>query len=153
MGENKFSFQREKCSDVFDEALPLLHLHWKEVAHFKDIPLKPAFAFYAVLEDAGELRTFTARDSSDNALVGYAVFHVKKSPHYSDSLHAGQDVLFIHPERRGFGRQFIAWCDAQLQAEGVNVVYHHVKQAHNFGPLLERLGYNLVDLIYARKLN
>jgi hypothetical protein len=51
------------------------------------------------------------------------------------------------------GGRFIKWCDEQLRAEGVAVVYHHIKAAHNFGPMLERFGYELVDLIYSRRLN
>jgi hypothetical protein len=100
----------------------------------------------------GTLRTFTARDA-DGVLTGYCVFFVRHNIHYASSLQASQDVIYIDPERRGFGAEFILWCDQQLKEEGVQAVYHHVKQAHNFGPLLERFGYECVDLIYARRLD
>jgi len=146
-------FQREPAiTPLFDEMLPLLTLHWKEIAHFQDIPLEPDFETYARLDEMGMLRTFTARDEAGK-LVGYAVFFVKANLHYKSSIQAVQDVIFIDPTVRGFGANFIIWCDDQLRLEKIDAVYHHVKAAHNFGPMLERLGYTLVDLIYTKRLN
>jgi GNAT superfamily N-acetyltransferase len=144
-------FQRERAHEIFQEVMPLLELHYKEIAHFKDIKLNPDFESYEKLERLGSLRTYTARDQQSR-LVGYAVFFIRHNIHYKESLQAVQDIIFVHPEQRGFGRRFIEWCDAELAKEKVEAVYHHVKAAHNFGPMLERLGYQLVDLIYARRL-
>lgn len=147
------TFVREKASDVFDEALPLLRAHWEEIAHYKDIPLDPDREQYRLFDEAGMLRTYTARTDKWE-LVGYAVFFVRPNAHYKSSLQAVQDIIFISKDHRGgTGAKFILWCDEQLRAEGVQVVYHHVKAAHNFGPLLERFGYKLVDLIYARRFD
>ena len=145
-------FQREKAQDVFKEMIPLLEKHWEEIAHYKDIPLDPDFNIYFNMEDLDMLRVFTARDD-ENTLIGYAVFFIKANAHYRSSLQALQDVLFIKPDCRGTGLKFIVWCDNQLQKEKIQVVYHHVKQSHNFGSALERIGYKLVDLIYARRLD
>jgi GNAT superfamily N-acetyltransferase len=144
-------FQRERAQAIFEEIAPLLKKHWEEIAHYKDIPLEPDFDLYKRIEDTGGLRAFTARDEA-GAVVGYAVFFLKTNPHYKSSLQAVQDVIFIDKERRGFGRHFIAWCDEQLKADGAEAVYHHVKSAHNWGSVLEKMGYQLVDLIYARRL-
>ena len=146
------SFKQEKAQECFDEALPLLKEHWEEIAHFKDIPLEPDYEFYAAAENAGILRTYTARNE-EGILVGYAVYVVRNNIHYKSSIQALQDILFISKSYRGMGGRFILWCDEQLKADGVQAVYHHVKTAHNFGRLLERLGYNLVDLIYCRRLD
>lgn len=87
-------------------------------------------------------------------LVGYALFFVRSNPHYKSSVQAVQDVIYLAPGvRGGTGYKFIAWCDAQLAAEGVQAVYQHVKAAHDFGRLLERQGYELVDFIYAKRLD
>ena len=68
---------------------------------------------------------------------------------------ASQDVLFLAPEHRKgrLGMKLIDYADSMLRREGVQVVAQHVKAAHNFGPLLERLGYELQDLIYTRRLD
>jgi hypothetical protein len=65
-------------------------------------------------------------------------------------------VLFIDPTHRrglGIGRALLAHCDAELTKEGVQVVYHRCKAAHDFGNLLEALGYELVDRTFARRLD
>lgn len=153
-------FARESFTGrLIDEIEPLCDLHWREVAHYPDIPLEPDWSVYAGAERAGTLRVFTVRDEralyyGKPQLVGYAVFFVRANPHYASSLQAVQDILFVLPEVRGsVGYRFLKWCDEQLRAEGVQAVYHHVKQAHNFGRLLERQGYELVDLIYAKRLD
>lgn len=143
-------FQRESAAQISEEIVPLLKLHYDEIAHFKDIPLDPDYDQYQTIENAGALRVFTARDA-EKTLIGYSVFFVRRNIHYKSSLQASQDIIFIHPKKRGFGKAFIQWCDEQLKAEGVEVAYQHVKSKHNFGPLLETLGYELMDLIYARR--
>lgn len=146
-------FKREIASEsLFEELRPLLFAHWREIAHYQDIELKPDWSTYLKVEEMGCLRVFTARDDQEK-LIGYAVFMVRPNLHYSDSIQACQDILYVDKERRGFGAKFIAWCDRALQAEGVQAVYHHVKREHNFGSLLERMGYQLVDLIYSKRLD
>jgi GNAT superfamily N-acetyltransferase len=147
------TFGRENLADVWDEATPLLEAHYHEIAHFQDIPLCPDRGRYEEMERRGALRVFTLRHS--NELVGYAVYLVSAALHYSTSLQAFQDVVYLKPEYRGkmAGAHLIARADQCLKQEGVQVVYQHVKVAHDFAPLLLRLGYELVDQIYARRLN
>lgn len=145
-------YQREKAHDVIAEIKPLIEKHYLEIAHFQDIPLVPDYQAYMNAEDNGALRVFTVR-SEDGLMIGYAIFFVRLNIHYSTSLQASQDILFVDPDHRGTGAKFILWCDQQLKDEGVQAVYHHVKEAHNFGPMLERMGYQLVDLIYTRRLD
>lgn len=176
-------FAKEPLTDaLWDEAMPLLHAHWKEVAHFQDIPLEPdrdVRGVYASSERAGILRVFTAREPlkirtslpvwqflafNENTgidrkeiggrLVGYALYFVRTNPHYASSLQAAQDVIYLDPTARGkTGYKFIAWCDEQLASEGVQVVRHHVKAAHDFGKLLQRQGYEVEDIIYVKRLD
>lgn len=145
-------FKLEKFEDVVEEVKPLITEHYREIAHYQDIELKPDYEKYQKLQDLGMLRFYTARNDA-GLLIGYGVFFVQKNMHYSDSIQAVQDILFIRKGFRGTGGRLIAFCDDSLRAEKVQVVYHHVKQAHNFGPLLERMNYQLVDLIYAKRLD
>lgn len=156
-------FEREILSMKFltEEMWPLLERHYKEVSAFQDIPLKPDFEKYILMEKAGTLRVFTCRDNSQTAddepghLIGYAVYFVHPNIHYSTSLQAVQDVLYMERSKRGMGagKDFIDWCDQVLRRENVQVVYHHVKCKIDFGPLLESLGYKQVEKIYARRLD
>jgi hypothetical protein len=145
------TFQLESMESVIEEIKPLIEKHWEEIAHFKDIPLDPDYDSYGAGERLGKLRIFTVRLESGE-LIGYAVFYIG-SLHYQSTKTASQDILFVLPEHRGLtGYRFIEYCDNQLRAEGTQVVYQHVKVAHDFGPLLRRIGYEAVDTLYARRL-
>ena len=141
-------FKLETIEQNIDESKSLLKEHWQEIAHYKDIPLDPDYDQYIQLEKLGVTRCFVARDNS-GAMVGYAVYFVRPNLHYKSSLQAVQDIIFIRKENRGKGGIFILWIDKQLKSEGVQVTYHHVKKAHNFGQMLEKFNYELVDYIYA----
>jgi hypothetical protein len=151
-------FRRETVAGLWKEIQPLLVDHALEIAHFDDIPLSPDKDLYFMMEQKGLARVFTVRRADGEhprgaRLIGYAIFFVRHAMHYQTSLQAQEDIIFIAKEERGFGGRFIAWCDEQLRAEGVQVVYHHVKAAHNWGKVLERQGYELVDLIFAKRLD
>lgn len=146
-------FQREIATEyLFAEMMPLLEKHFVEISANKDIPLNPDFKKYLALEAANYLRAYTAR-LADGTLVGYAVFFIMNNAHYADSLQANQDVIFIDPAHRGTGAKLIMFCDKELASEGVQVVYHHVKIEHDFGPMLVRMGYKAVDVIYSKRLD
>lgn len=158
-------FAREPFSgELLEEMLPLLERHWREVAHFPDIPLEVDAAAYHAAEANGALRIYTVRrlwvlpgepfHAQAWVLIGYAAFFVRHSPHYASSVQASQDVIYVDPSARGStGAQLIRFADDQLGTEGVQAVYHHVKVQHNWGRLLERMGYEAVDLIYAKRLD
>lgn len=150
---NAMIFKREDFTvELLEEAFPLFHKHYREISAFQDIELKPDYDRYFKLDEMDMLRFFSARNDS-NKLIGYGVYFVQHNMHYKDSKQAVQDILYIDPLERGFGTEFIAWCDEMLRAEKVQVVYHHVKKAHNFGKLLEKLGYNMVEYIFAKRLD
>lgn len=161
------SFALEPLSEkLFGEMAPLLIAHWREVSQFKDIPLAPAFASYLERQDAGNLRVFTVRTwaSGDYGgpdgphrsapyLCGYAVFFVQPNPHYTGSLQASADVLFLHPDVRArTAMRFLKWCDDQLASEGCELVYHRVKLSKDWSKILERIGYAPVDLTLVKDL-
>lgn len=149
----KTTYQAELVSDLWEEMRRLHELHYREVAHYQDIPLDPDRECYAAIEESGMLRCYTARHAG--VLVGYAVFMVRANLHYRGSLQAVQDVLYLHHEhRRGrAGITLIRFAEIRMRAEGVQVVYHHVKRSSKVGDLLGRLGYELVDEVYAKRLD
>lgn len=144
-------FGCETYEDVIEEIKPLLEEHYEEIAKHKDIPLAPDWSAYRKLEEIGMLKIFTCR--KDDNLIGYGIYFVKPHLHYSTCLVAYQDILFISKGYRGAGFRFINWCDEQLKAIGAQMTIQHVKATHNFGPMLERQGYELMDLIYTKRLD
>lgn len=152
------TYQREFLSH-FDNQLirelePLLIKHYLEISHYLDIPLKPNWNIYLEAEKLGKLHVYTAR--KDAGLIGYAAFLVDTNPHYMDSLQAMQDVIYLDPNYRGgrTGLMLIKYAENELRTCGVQVVYHHVKLKHpQLGRLLEALGYEQTDQLYARRLD
>lgn len=143
---------RERAYDVWDEIMPLLKAHWHEIAHYKDIPLEPDYSVYKELEDKGALRLYVAR--LDGRIIGYSAYFLRYHPHYKSSLQAVQDIIYVDPAHRGgVGRRLIKHCDECLRSEGVQVVYQHMKAANSFGKLLERMGYELQELTYSKRLD
>ena len=151
-------YQRESFAAVRDEVMPLLEKHWAEVAHYKDIPLDVDLDLYEEIERAGILRIYTARINSPGMaghkqLIGYLAAMVRTNGHYKRSLQATQDVLFVDPAWRGCGGELIRHAEEELRLEGVQVLYQHVKAASTAGRLMEHIGYELVDLLYAKRLD
>lgn len=149
------TFQREACSTLWDEILPLLQRHWAEITHYPDIALDVDRATYEKVEAMGFLRCYTVR-LADGTLIGYNAFMVKANLHYQQSKQAQEDVLYLHPDyrRSRIGVQLIAYADEQLRAEGVQVVYHHQKLAHPaLGAVVRRMGYEAVETIWAKRLD
>lgn len=146
-------FNRERVADAIGEVDALMRAHWDEVGFYRDLPIDPDFAKYALLERQGTLRLYTARMGI--VLVGYATYLIGTALHYRNVITAQQATLFLHPSyRRGStGLKFIAYTERMLAAEGVQVIAQHVKLARDFGALLERRGYALQDLIYTKRLD
>lgn len=149
--EAKAVYARESVTDVWAEMLDLLYQHYKEISHYQDIKLEPDLKAYLEIEEKGALRIYTVREGG--SIIGYGVYFVRTNLHYQSSLQAHQDVLYIRKDKRGFGRNFIKWCDEQLKADGVQVIYHHIKTAHDWSPLLAEMGYDFVEKIYCKRLD
>src|SRR6266540_4274531 len=150
-GTQRVTFQQERAQDCFAEVKPLLEAHWQEVAPWPDLPLDPDWDLYRTVEDAGWLLAYTVRMGAD--LAGYAVYFVRPDVHSKGGVSATQDLLFLVPDLRvRFGARFIAWCDEQLRKAGVQIVYQGVTPRHDFGPLLERLGYERFRTVWIRRL-
>lgn len=145
------TYTTEKIKDVIVELAQLTLLHYAESAPYDDIPLKVDWERYKRLEQFDILRLYTMRKSGK--LIGYCAFTVGESIEYSDSLQASLSNIFLHPDHRGGGHKFITYCDEQLKSLGVQVVYHHVKAKNDYGVLLKRLGYDIMNIEYAKRLD
>lgn len=144
-------FAREfMCPSLSDEIMPLAVEHFKEVDPFTD---KKQCTDVRNYENASDLiRIFTARINGQ--LVGYAAFIVSKHQHYTDSLQAQQDAIYLSPAaRKGpAGIAFMVWCDKALADEGVEIIYQGSSHKRDIGPVLKRLGYEPIETLYARRV-
>lgn len=136
--------------ELLDEAVPLTIDHWIEVGR-KDVRLTPQYEDYPIWYEKGLLKLFTARVAG--ALVGYAVFFLRKHQHYGDDVWAIQDLMFLKKEcREGLaGYKFVKFCDRALEEAGVSVIHVAVNKDRDYGDLLERIGYRVTEIGFSRK--
>ena len=147
------TFQRERPHELLDEARPLFEAHYKEIAHYQDIPLDINEALYRYWEEQNCLRVYTARYNGD--LVGYVAYKVGPNARYQTSLQALQDILYVEKTKRGalFGKRLLDCSYARLKDEGVQVVYQHCKANSTTGKFFELTGHELIDLVYGKRLD
>jgi GNAT superfamily N-acetyltransferase len=152
------SYTVEHLSDgLIAELMPLLRAHWREVAHYSDLELNPDWDAYRKMESLNRFVVMTAR-AEGQRLVGYLAVFIAPSLHYRPAIFAHQDVLYVEPgmRARGVGEALLRYAQDVLKHLGVTVLYQHGKARHdlNIGPFLtRRLGYELVDEIYALRLD
>lgn len=148
------TLQKEKVLDVAEEIEHLLQLHYQEVALHKDeIPLDPDWPRYVAMEERGNCHVYTAR--LDGRLIGYSVFFTHQHIHYSGTMVANNDILFVHPEYRkgsSAGIKLIKFSEEQLKAMGVIKLTWHIKFKNDWSAVLYRRGYEDEDKIVGKIL-
>lgn len=147
-----YAFSRVPIGTVVDQLQRLAEREYEEVGQ-KDLDaLNVDWARYRELDAAGKIATFIAR--RDRAIVGYAVFVVQTHIHYQDALVAANSAVYVVPEARA-GRvvlKLLRYAEIGLKAQGVKKVYYHVKREKDFGRLLEHLGYQDAERMFAKVL-
>ena len=145
-----YEFARETLSDsIISELEPLTRRNWTETGLFADVPLDMDWHRFLLSENMGILRLFTACKAGE--LVGYAAFFFTGTGHHKSFLLSQSDVLFIAPEHRGFGADFIAWCDVKLWEDGSRATAHSVRVGHDFSPVLKRQGYVKTHEVWVKR--
>lgn len=140
----------------------LFALHWEEIEieHAK-VPLAVDWSGYRSLERGGSLRAAYLRLAG--RLIGYNVFFVQPVLHHKLTTWAVNDVIYIDPaHRKGYaGAKLIRWCEKELAAQGVKVIFYSVKitgrlgskhHRGSVGDLLVKLGYAPVEAAFAKYL-
>jgi hypothetical protein len=145
----------EPFRSAIEEAIPLLKEHWEELARNKeDIPLDPDFTVYDTLERAGMLATFVVR--KEGKMIGYAVYLVRRHPHYRQHVWAVSDLFWINPSHRDgrVGLALFSAVEKGLKARGVHVMHTSHKVDHPTpGVLLKRRGHAMIEHGYSKRLN
>ena len=139
-------FDLEPLSNCYAEAIPLFKKHWQEIAYLNNLKPDPEFSKYESLEKHKILRFYTAR--KQGSLIGYAIFFVQPHLHFKKSIFAYCDIVFILPKHRGFGYDFIRWCNDNLKREGTEVILYEVNKLHDYGNLLKRQGFKHTGDMY-----
>ena len=149
-GRSFYTYARIPIGAATQELQALAEREYEEVGQ-KDLDrLNVDWTRYGELDTAGKLATFIAK--RDGVIVGYAAFIVQTHIHYQDALVAANSAVYVVPEVRA-GRvvlKLLRFAEMGLKAQGVQKIYYHVKQTKDFGRLLEHLGYQDVERMYAK---
>lgn len=139
----------EPFSSWHIEAVPLFLAHWEEVATNRDaIPLCVDTGKIITLERAGLWHAWTVR--ADGVLVGYCCVLVAPHVHYMPHSFAYVDVIYIAPEHRKGGVAVMLIRAMEAGLPQASKIIFHVKIEHDFGALLERLGYVATEKNYEK---
>lgn len=146
-------FAVETFDAAYGEASELTRLHWQEVAPYKELnALDPDLETYRNLEKLNRLCMITARHKGE--LVGYILMLLYPHPHYRQVLNAMDDLHFIRADfRNGFTfLRMLAFMEAEMKARGARIVALRTKQAKDHGALFERIGYQVQDVVYTKRI-
>lgn len=146
-------FALECLANVKEDMKPLLKEHWELVALNKGkIKLNPDWEEYALLDQAGILRIFTARD--EGKLVGYFVLSVSRSMHYKDHIFAVCDVIFVKPDSRAgkTGYNLVKYAEEWCKESGVSLLNINTKVHIPFDTLMIGMEYENIERIYSKYL-
>ena len=148
-----FSVQVENLTESMPEMMPLLPLHYEELALDKDkVPLSPQWHVYEQRDANGEIIFVTVRDKGE--LIGYFVGFIAPGLHYSTCLTCIMDIFYVHPEHRGGNAGFLLFefVEKELKRRNVQRVFVGSKVHLDASWLFERLGYNRVEIYYSKWL-
>jgi len=139
------TFQEETLSQsLIEEGEDILKLHSEELSEFS-FKLNPDWKVYQQLEDMNTLHIVTARD--DDKLIGYYVSIIYTHQHYMGTVVAENDLHYLLPEyRKGWlGYKFLKQVIQFLKERNVDVITHSMTVRHSYLPIVERLGFRLVE--------
>ena len=147
MVRKPLKFDVAKVEQVIPNVQNLALNHHEEVKDF-NISLDMDWNTYIEWEKSDSLKAFTAYHGE--TLVGYSSFFLFTNHHYQNRLEATQDAIYIVPEFRGNGFEFIGFIDEYLKSIGVKSVHQHVKVNHDWSSTLDKLGYKFTERTYTK---
>jgi GNAT superfamily N-acetyltransferase len=139
----------ECLANVKEDIKPLLEKHWLETEPNQEtILLNPDWEQYALLDLAGVLHIFTARN--EGSLVGYLVMMISKSIHHKDHLFGSTDVIYVKPEYRKThtGADLIKFAESHCKENSVSLMTLNMKVEFPFDQLMTTMGFNLLERVY-----
>lgn len=124
--------------------------HHEEVSLVKDVlELDVDVEYYHMLEKMKRVLCFVAKEGDE--VVGYAIFFTSPSHHrFKSKSLVSNDVLYLATaHRKGMaGVRFIRQLNDVLKNR-FDIIAWHVKDSHDFSPILKRQGFIKQDTYYS----
>lgn len=136
------TIQREKFSEWFDEAKPLLDQHWQELCIDTDkMILDPNMDAYLKLEETNQLMLMVLR--LNMVIIGYYIGFILPGMHYKQIKCNMEDIFWIHPSKRTgtYALRLFEAVEAENNKLGVNFWKCTTKINTKAPGFLEKLGF------------
>ena len=145
----KFEVQHDAVP-LFKKLDKILREHQHEVSTFDGESLVPDWTTYRAINDAGQVCVVTAHND-DGDIVGYTITVVARHLHYPFMI-GTNDILYMMPEYRGHAFKLLRFTERELKRRGVKYFSLSIKPHVDFREFVEKLGYNLFEYQYIRRL-
>ena len=152
-GSARLTLRAVGAVDGYHEVEPLLHRHYDEIAKFKDLAVvNPDLDRYAKIDAEGRFIGLIAEN--EGQIVGYSANFIAQNLHYSDLRYCQNDVLYVVPEHRDsrMGLSLIRQTVKCAKEKGAQLMLWHAKDKTTLDILLPRLGYEIMDIIWAKRI-
>lgn len=132
-------------------AEPLMRANWAETGF--DFDFAPDVDAYQRMHDAGLAFAIAALDGED--LIGYCTVVVAPHPHNQRVVVAGNDALFVVPERRGgpVALRIIQAAEAEAARRGAVRFAWHTRAGTPLALVLQRRGYRPADVVVVKEIS
>lgn len=153
MDGSRFGIRSVGALEGYREVEPLLHQHYEEIAKFKDLSVvKPDLERYGAIDAQGRFIGLLAEHEGE--VVGYSANIIAQNLHYSDLTYCQNDVLYVAPEHRHsrIGLALIRQTVRCAKDKGAQLMLWHAKEKTTLNALLPRLGYEVLDVIWAKRI-
>ena len=135
---------------LFKKLGDLLKDHQKEVSIFEGEPLVPDWTVYKAMNSTGNVCVVTAHNDEGD-IIGYTITVIARHLHYPFMI-GTNDILYMAPKYRGHAFKLLRFTERELKRRGVKYFSLSIKPHVDFRPLVEKLGYNLFEYQYIRRL-
>lgn len=140
----------EKLANTLPELMPLLPVHYEELALDKDhVPLDPMYDVYLAREAQGQLLLVVMRDAGE--IVGYFIGFIAPGLHYKTCLTCIQDIFYVRRDKRDGtqGIRLFSFIKKELKRRGVKRWFMGSKMHADASPLFEKMGARKVETTHS----
>jgi len=126
--------QIESFERALPELTPLFEQHWRDLALMQNrVPLAPQYGEYIRREREGSMTLATVR--KDGGIVAYYTVQIAPGLHYSQTLTAHMDMMYIVENMKGRGLAFplLRCVERELKRRHVKVWYSGWKAGKSQG--------------------
>ena len=146
-------FAVEDFTRVQTEYAAFVYRYWNNTPeNLSEVPLDIDWNVYLKMDADKLLHLMVARD--DGRMVGAALYMIMMDPKHRTRRLATCDTFAVSRDYRGkgLGKQLYIAVEASLLPLEVDEIRNGYREVYHTKPLFEKLGFKLIERIYAKKV-